>query len=250
MRTEREYLKSQELKKQGFNNFEISKLLNIPRTTISGWSRKKPNFEKKNKIDPKSYILENKLEKTYSYILGLYLGDGYINKMPRTHRLRIFNDTKYKDLNIHIMNQLKLLFPKNKVNIINHGNFLTIYVYSNMITPLFPQNGKGKKHNRKIKLFNWQTDIIIPQYIIMGLIHSDGCYYYRTVNNKKYFSYDFKNKSRDLHQILQHYCNEIGIRSTSPDDSKSGRASATHIYKNEDVTKLRNLIGNKYQIIW
>lgn len=30
----------------------------------------------------------------YSYILGLYLGDGYINKEPRTNRLRIFMNMK------------------------------------------------------------------------------------------------------------------------------------------------------------
>jgi hypothetical protein len=31
----------------------------------------------------------------YAYLLGLYLGDGYIDRMPRTYRMRIFQDQRY-----------------------------------------------------------------------------------------------------------------------------------------------------------
>lgn len=30
-----------------------------------------------------------------------------------------------------------------------------IYVYSNQLLKLFPQHGKGKKHERKIELTEW-----------------------------------------------------------------------------------------------
>jgi len=250
MRNEKEFLNAIELKKQGLNNSEISKLLNIPRTTISGWCRKSPNFKKINELDPKAYISDNNLEKTYSYILGLYLGDGYINKMPRTYKLRIFNDAQYTDLNRHIINQLRLLFPKNQVSFIDRNTMFVIYVHSNMIPKLFPQDGIGKKHCRKIKLLDWQKEVLIPQYMVMGLIHSDGCYYFRTVNNKKYYSYDFTNKSYDIHQIFQDCCDEINVKYTFPDNPKSDHANITHIYKNEDVTKLLTLIGDKTHIIW
>ena len=57
---------------------------------------------------------ENKI-KAYSYILGLYLGDGYINKTARTYRLRIALDKKYSQLNSFAKMNLQTLFPSNKI---------------------------------------------------------------------------------------------------------------------------------------
>ena len=186
MRTKKEYLKVIQLKNAGLNNCQISRALNIPRTTINGWIKFKPNFEKIDEynFNPENYIIENNLQNTYSYILGQYLGDGYINKMKRTYRLRIFNTVEYEQLNKFIINQLQLLFPNNKIGYVDFNTYLSIHVYSNKSIPyLFPQNGKGRKHKRKIKLVDWQKRIISYKYLLMGLFHSDGCFYYRNVNH-------------------------------------------------------------------
>ena len=243
MRTEKEYLKVVNLKNIGLNNSEISKIVNIPRTTINSWLKNKPVY--KNEFNPKKYIIENNILNEYSYLLGLYLGDGYINKTPRTYRLRIFNDIKYDKLNKHIIKTIKKILPNNSVNVINHDTYYTIYVYSNKIKYLFPQLGDGLKHKRKIILSNWQKEIIKYKYLLMGLYHSDGTYYNRIVNNKNYPAYGFRNESMDIHNIFQKCCDKLKINYTFATKVKN-----TNIYKRIDVNNLNKLIGTKNKIIW
>jgi predicted AlkP superfamily phosphohydrolase/phosphomutase len=100
------------------------------------------------------YIKDKK--ESYSYILGLYLGDGYINLSERTYRLRIALDTKYQKVIKECEDNLIILFPNNKVNnIIRKETTTYVYVYSNKLPLLFPQHGVGKKSSRKIELFDW-----------------------------------------------------------------------------------------------
>ncbi len=70
---------------------------------------------------------------------------------------------------------------------------------------LFPQAGPGKKHEREIKLADWQERIVreFPRQLIRGLIHSDGS---RCMNT---FSVELKDGPRAvlvpailLHQLL------------------------------------------------
>jgi len=246
MRTKKEYLKVIQLKKSGLNNSQISKLLEIPRTTINSWIKSKPNFEKNNNDDfnPEKYIVENKLENTYSYILGLYLGDGYINKMKRTYRLRIFNTKEYEQLNNHIKRQLQILFPNNKIGFVDFKSYLSIHVYSNKLIPhLFPQNGIGRKHTRNIKLVDWQKRIISHKHLLMGLFHSDGTFYYRKNKKNIYPAYGFRNESDDIHEIFQNCCRNLNISYTFSIKRKN-----TNIYKNNDVIKLKEIIGTKTKI--
>ena len=240
MRTNTERQKVLEYHNKGLSQNEISKLCNIPRSTISGWI-KSPN--KKNiEFDPYEYIIKNNLQKTYSYILGLYLGDGYIDKMPRTWRFRVFNAKTYVELNNHIERELKKIFPLNKVNRVDSNTYYSIYVYSKNIPLLFPHYGEGKKHQRKINLLEWQKKIIIPKYFIKGLFHSDGSYYPRTDkrSGKISWSYDFRNESDDILKFFKMYCNEIGIKCTF-----SSKPKCIHVYRKEYVEKLKKLIGTK-----
>jgi hypothetical protein len=248
MRTENEYQKVIEYKNRGLNKTEISKIVNIPRTTINDWLRRRPNFEKTiNDFNSKDYIMGNNLQNTYSYILGLYLGDGHINQMKnkRSYRLRIFNDIKYNNLNKHIINELQNLFFNNRVNFINSKNLVITYVYSNKLPTLFPQHGNGRKHNRKIELFNWQKDIISYKYLLMGLFHSDGCHYFNNIKGKKYESYSFSNVSKDIHGIFQNCCKTLNIEYT-----KSSKSSNTEIRQRNSVEYLKNNIGTKENIIF
>lgn len=245
MRTEKEYQKVINFKDVGLNNCEISKILNIPRTTINDWIKNKPNFNKfqKTNFNPKKYIEDNNLNETYSYILGLYLGDGYINKMKRTYKLRIVNDVKYSKLNMFIKLQLEKLFPSNVVGFVNRNTYLEIYVHSNKLEKLFPQHEVGRKHQRKIILTNWQTEIISNKYLLIGLFHSDGCYYINKVNGYEYESYSFSNKSLDIHKIFQTCCNNLGLSYT-----KTNKMNETQLRKRDVVNYLKDNIGTKYQI--
>lgn len=194
------------------------------------------------KFNPQKYITENSLQNEYSYILGLYLGDGYINKMKRTYRLRIFNDIKYDSLNKYIIKNLEKLFLKNKVSTAIRQNTVSIGVYNNYLPILFPQHGKGKKSDREIKLYKWQKDIISERYLLMGLLHSDGCYYKNTIGNKKYSSYGFSNLSNDIHKIFQNSCKKLNISYT-----KSG--VNTHIRNRKSVEYIEKNIGDKENLM-
>jgi DNA-binding transcriptional regulator WhiA len=248
MRTENQYQKAINYYNKGLNKTEISKIIDIPRTTISDWIKKKPNFEKVIiNFNPKDYVTSNNLKNTYSYILGLYLGDGYINQMKnkRTYRLRIFNDVKYDNLNKYIISELQKLFFNNKVGFVDSKTWLSIYVYSNKLPLLFPQHGSGKKHNRKIELFDWQKDIISYKYLLMGLFHSDGCYYFNNIKGKKYESYSFSNKSKDIYEIFQNCCKSLNIEYT-----KSPKTPNTEIRQRNSVEYLKNNIGTKESIVF
>lgn len=231
--------------KKGLNKSEISKLTDVSRSTIREWlDNPKPVNEVFN---PQKYIIEKKIENEYSYILGLYLGDGYINQMPRTWKLRFFLSGKYGDLNNFAVSQLKKIFPENVINPYQHPkhDMITIYVHSQKIPFLFPQYGKGMKHTRKIKLNEWQEEIIQPKFFIMGLFHSDGCYYIRKDKRtgKEYQSYDFRNESDDLHNLFKKYCEMLGISCTF-----SSKPKNSHIYKKNYVTKMFEMIGTKEKI--
>lgn len=237
MRTYNEINNIFKLKESGLNNCQISRELNIPRTTIASILKREP--KEKIVINPYNYIKDNSLESAYSYILGLYLGDGYISKTKRTYRLRIFLDSQYNKLNEYLVNQLQQLFPNNKVTIIkSKHNMIILSVYSNNIPDLFPHIGKGKKHNREIIITFWQEDILISHQLIKGFIHSDGTYYF----SGKFDRYEFKNLSIDILNIFKNYCDKLNIKYTS-------NKNVITFYKRNEVLELKELIGTKTDVI-
>lgn len=186
---------------------------------------------------------ENKI-KAYSYILGLYLGDGYINKTARTYRLRIALDKKYSQLNSFAKMNLQTLFPSNKIGIINFKGHINLSVFSNKLPLLFPQHGSGPKHLRSIVLDEWQKAVLDEIETLRGLFHSDGSFYKETISQKYvYERYLFTNKSNDIQKIFQEYCSRINI-SFDVQTKKDGVIN-TRISKKNDVNKLKQLIGIK-----
>lgn len=253
MRTQEEYKKVLLLKKENKNNCEISRITGIPRCTVRDWVNKPQNKlndngtfkdKYKNCITTGEEKQRKKFIKAYSYILGLYLGDGYIDFYPRSLRLRIFLDSKYDRLNEFVERVLCFLFFENKVYRGFHGNKNCIYfsVYSKELERLFPHLGKRTKHNRKIFFQDWQKNILSGTELLMGLIHSDGCCYF----SNGLMNFTFTNMSQDIHRIFQEYCTLYGIKFTI--SHKNGVVFRTNINKREDVKKLYGMIGNKNEI--
>jgi transcriptional regulator with XRE-family HTH domain len=249
-------LKNQEALKlynEGLNLSKISKKLGISRSTIRYWTsgKLKNNILKLENFNPEKYIIENKIESVYSYVLGLYLGDGYINKQGRTYKIRFFLDGKYKTLNDFVRKNLSLLFPKNSIGTLKTKKINStdtsmeiISCHNNYITSLFPQHGPKKKHQRSIILEEWQLKIIEPSYLLTGLFHSDGSYY---LNNKtKKNEYSFSNYSLEIIQIfkncLEHYNVSNFICKTRINKNIKYQIFVT---KKESVEKLNSLIGTK-----
>lgn len=257
MRSKEEYEKVIELHKKGINNVQISKITNIPRPTVVGWVNGKINVSKNKKnveFDPEKYIKDNNLEKEYSYILGLYLGDGYISKQSRTFKMRICLDIKYDNLNLFAIQKLSTLFPNNKPHVLKLKNKITnlfnqiiLSIHNNNLNLLFPQYGVGKKHLREIKLTKWQTDIIDYKYLLLGFFHSDGCYYYNKTS--KSFSYSFTNFSTDIINIYKQCCekNNLSFFVTKA-NAKNGIKYQVVVGRKKDVEIFNNIFGTKMEI--
>jgi hypothetical protein len=157
------------------------------------------------------YLIEEQ-HKYYSYILGLYLGDGYISKFPRTYKLLIALHVDEIDVHSRAIQSLKKLFPKNKVSTYHRKSktsesVVDIGVYSSLLHESFPQHGKGKKNSRKIELVDWQEQIIenYPEFFVVGLYDADGTSYMHKVGKYIYLRYNFINTSTDIINLFHKY---------------------------------------------
>lgn len=189
----------------------------------------------------------------------MYLGDGCISKVGRTKSLHISLDLKYTKLNEYVIEQLTVLFGKKPYVLnrsINRGqihksNSLDVKVYSIDIGILFPHEGSGPKHLRKIELTEWQKRIINPIQLVKGLIMSDGSYFHCNTHNRD--NYNFSNTSKDICRILADMLDILGIKYNSHLKKKIGAKGTTlkmhiNVNKCEDVKKLHALIGDKNHI--
>jgi len=136
----------------------------------------------------------------YTYLLGLYLGDGYIAAHARgVFRLRIYCADAYPDLIRRCEAAMAEVLP-NKVNRVPRVGCTEVASYSKHWPCLFPQHGPGRKHERKIELAPWQQELVDrdPRPLIRGLLHSDGCRVLNWVNGTPYPRYHFSNVSADI----------------------------------------------------
>jgi hypothetical protein len=93
----------------------------------------------------------------YAYLLGLYLGDGYIAAHPKgVYRLRIALDTAYPAIVDACIDAIQRLLPGNKVRIFERKGCVEVRAYSKGWPCLLPQIGPGRKHGREIRLERWQ----------------------------------------------------------------------------------------------
>ena len=114
---------------------------------------------------------------------------------------------------------------------------------------LFPQHGPGRKHEREIRLEDWQRDIVerYPGDFLRGLFHSDGS---RTANWARrtvagvpkrydYPRWEFVNRSDDILDLCAWALDLCGIAWRRP------RATAVAVSRRDDVRRLDALIGLK-----
>lgn len=223
MRTVEECKKIYECWQNKFGQTQTSKYLNLPRSTIKDYFNRfdkgaYPNWQQEEDLksfDESPCGFES--HRAYSYILGCYLGDGYINKYPRTYKLRIFSDKKYPNIIAKQKELLAYIFPKNRVTLYKHGeNCIAVTVHSQKLVTYFPQHGIGRKHDRTIELKLWQKEIVTnyPKEFIEGLIVTDGCRFDRKSGDKKYPNYSFSNRSKEIRELFIWACSLVGVKIT------------------------------------
>ena len=149
--------------------------------------------------------------RAYSYLLGAYLGDGYLCRMPRTWRLEVYlhrDDTPTID---RVRTAISALLPGRRAGLLAHGAAVVVTSYFKGWPALFPQHGAGLKHTRPIVLQPWQRDIVErhPEDFIRGCIDSDGCRHRRIVKGRNYPAYSFSNRSEDILRLFSWTCDLV-----------------------------------------
>jgi hypothetical protein len=206
------------------NDHEIARRTGISRSTIQRWrTRGMPRRSRHNcsaawqPSDPASY----------SYLLGMYLGDGYISKAARSPVLEISLDALYPGIAEECTEAIWRTHGVPARTSRRHNGdseSLRVTAGSRLWPVIFPQHGEGKKHERPISLMNWQQQIVDrwPRQFLRGLIHSDGsrCVNRFTVDlpsgrrEYAYARYFFTNLSADIRGLFCASCDQLGIRWT------------------------------------
>jgi len=167
MRTRQEVERVLALHAAGLNGCEIARRTAIPRGTVKGWlTGHAPDFDRP--IRPRGRggtcpVCRGEpvaLPQTaYTYLLGLYLGDGCLSAHPRSvYRLRITCANAYPELMRRCELAMTEVLP-NKVGRVVRQGCTDVYSFSKHWICLFPQHGPGRKHERVAQIFSIISEI-------------------------------------------------------------------------------------------
>jgi hypothetical protein len=248
--------------RDGVRNAEVARMLSVPPGTVGWWwhedrrrSGTSPGKHRSicSRCDPHELPLNRA---AYSYLLGLYLGDGCISAGTAMLKKGVFvltiacSDT-WPGLMDACETAIRAVMPHNRVWRRARPGCHQVSCSSRHWPCLFPQHGPGRKHEREIVLEPWQREIVddFPEDFVRGLIHSDGCRVLnsavRTRNGKTtryyYSRYHFTNESSHIRTLFTDTLDKLGIewRYNNPRKNIS-------IARRESVRKLDSFVGPKY----
>jgi hypothetical protein len=228
----------------GASATDIARMIGIPRETIRGWmagqTPRRPNAYACGRCGAVHDFAS--LPEAYVYLLGLYLGDGYIARHPRNvHRLRIVLDVRYPGFIDSAAGAIREVRDGRALVQLRANNCVEVSSYWRSWPCLFPQHGPGKKHERRIGLMDWQLQLVDqwPEQLLRGLIHSDGCRFENTGTNWSWPRYAFDNRSDDIRAIFGRACDALGLRWTASGETR------IYVSRKEDVAVLDGFIGPK-----
>lgn len=257
MRTYEEYKRILTLWEAGENKTAIMRITGIPRATIRDCINRygsleglEANKSRAIKSQPDELLHQiqdahaEKIQTAYAYILGIYLGDGYIVRNNRVYFLRIALDVSYPNIIQRCVDTLQVTLPTNRVNVlkVKSSNSVEVICMYKHWPAIFPQHGRGYKHTRRIALEPWQQHIVqrYPLEFFRGLYHSDGCREKNIVNGKNYPRYSFNNTSDDIKSLFCSTCDQLGLHWTRASNGKN-----INIARRRDVDYLDSVIGPK-----
>lgn len=245
-----------QLLEAGLLRNEIAKLLNINWRQVDYWAMNKARVSQlveEGDLKSLSCRFESDLGYQYAYILGCYLGDGYLNKQGKyTWKIRISSDVKYPNIIKEQTQSLDKLFGGAFTNQI--GNCVTVMCYDKNLPIYFPQHGTGRKHDRVIQLESWQQSIVDrhPAAFLKGLYHSDGSRYIHRHREYERSMYNFTNRSKDIIDLFCSVCNILDVRYVKRvrdckgrDGRITGRIWTVTIHRKDEVAKCDKFLGPK-----
>lgn len=246
MRPYADYEAFKTLHEQGMRDQQIAEITRIPRSTVRGW---RGRLQRGGDISlPDCPICSTKEldHQAYSYLLGLYLGDGCLSEYPRKVRLRVTLDDRYPNIIAECEAAIARIRGSGKTaSRVQSEGCTQVSNYWKHWPCLFPQHGLGKKHQRSVRLLPWQLDITRehPQLFLRGLIHSDGSRYLNRVHvggrAYSYSQYEFTNFSNDIREMFSSTCDQLCIV------WRRGKESSIVISRRKDVSLVDGFVGPK-----
>lgn len=227
----------------GLNDCAIARQTGIPRTTVRDW-RRRPQLRSRSSCESGCTVLDfsGLPAHAYSYLLGLYLGDGYISRCRQVWCLRVTRDAKYPGIIDRCRAAIDVLMPGQRAATLQRTDGCTeVLMYSKHWPFLFPQHGAGKKHLRPIRLAPWQELLVkkATEGFVRGLIDSDGCRVVASDRGVKSVRYHFSNRSDDIRALFCAALDNLGIPWTRPSRYQVA------IYRKNAVARLDEFVGPK-----
>jgi hypothetical protein len=230
---------------QGLNDCAIARQTGIPRRTVRDL-RCVTTIRARLPLESSACGIDHDFSAlpapAYSYLLGIYLGDGCISRGGRVWRLRITLDSRYPGIIDRTRKAIEALMPGQRPGAFRRSDNCTeVYLYSKHWPCLFPQHGGGKKHLRPITLERWQQALVrqATKEFVRGLIESDGCRVVADDRGIRSVRYHFSNRSNDIRGLFCAALDELGIAWTRP--------SRYHVavYRKAAVARLDEFVGPK-----
>ncbi len=181
----------------------------------------------------------------YSYLLGLYLGDGHLVTSIKVPVLRIYCTLSWPGIVKECEDAMMRVLAKKVHHVVRTG-CVTVQSYSMHWPCFFPQHGPGRKHERPIVLADWQKNIVDddPGLFLRGLFHSDGCRVQNRVTHGTktytYPRYAFSNESADIMGLCQTALDRLGI------SWRMCRRNMLSVARREAVAELDRHVGPKW----
>jgi hypothetical protein len=241
------------LSRQGIPDREVARICGVSVGAVRHWrygNRRTDEKDEHRRQCPRCG--DRPLDRrSYSYLLGLYLGDGHIAHHRRdVLRLTIACCDDWPGLMDAAAEAIAAVMPGSSVGRLRKIGCTSVNSYSKHWACLFPQHGPGMKHTRKIVLEPWQEEITgeFTQEFVRGLIHSDGC---RATNRVRrpcedgdhwyeYPRYFFTNASDDIRLLFTDALDRLGIA------WKRSNPRVISVARKEAVARLDGFVGPKY----
>lgn len=248
MRSADEFETVRKLIATGMNDCAVARLTGIPRRTVRDW-RCRPQVRSRVPAGSGECGVGHNFAALpaapYSYLFGMYLGDGCISRSRRVWRLRIVLDAKYPAIIERCCQAIGMLMPGQRAGIVKRVGCVAVSLYSKHWPCLFPQHGPGVKHKRPIALEPWQQALVdqATEEFVLGLIHSDGC---RVVANDRgvmSIRYHFSNRSEDIIGLFTAALDTLGIHWTR------STKYIVSIYRKADTARLDEFVGPKTRAV-
>lgn len=245
MRPQSDFDLVRQLAAAGNNDSEIARLAAIPRSTVRDWRSGRRDTTDRRGVGARldclrthDYALESPSD--YSYLLGLYLGDGYIALSGRVWKLRITMDSQYEGIIREACGAMESLMVGQQAHKLQRKTrCVEISMYSKHWPCYFPQHGPGRKHERDVSLELWQQELVdqAPESLVRGLIHSDGCRVVTLDRGVASVRYHFKNRSEDIKRLFCATLDTLAVSWTRPSEDQVA------IYRKASVARLDQFVG-------